>query len=82
MVHRIKRIIRTLDDLPPGLAKTVTAETNVAKDLNLDSIATMDFIMAVETECDVVIPIDRIADIKTLGDLADVVVNMQPVAVG
>ncbi len=77
MVSRIDGIIQSLDGTPPSLAGTITAETSVLGDLALDSVATMDFIMAVETEFDVVIPIDRMSDIKTVGDLADAVLAMR-----
>lgn len=80
MVGKIKGIIQSLDALPPGLAGPVTAETSVAGDLSLDSVAIMDFIMAVETEFDVVIPIDKMSDIKTVGDLADAVLSMRTAA--
>jgi acyl carrier protein len=80
-VRRIDGIIQSLDSTPPGLAGTVTAETSVLGDLALDSVATMDFIMAVETEFDVVIPIDRMSDISTVGDLADAVLAMHAPAV-
>ena len=80
VVRKIEGIIRSLDTPPPGLAGPVTAETSVAGDLSLDSIAVMDFIMAVETEFDVVIPIDRMSDIKTVGDLADAVLSTRAAA--
>ena len=80
MVRKIEGIIQSLDTPPPGLTGPVTAETSVAGDLSLDSVAIMDFIMAVETEFDVVIPIDKMSDIRTVGDLADAVLSMRTAA--
>ena len=48
----------------------ITADTDVVRDLKLDSLASMDFIMAVETEFDTLIPVDSMVDIRTVGDLA------------
>ena len=77
-VRRIEGVIRSLDEPPPGLSGPVTADTGIANDLELDSIATMDFIMAVETEFDAVIPIEKMAEIRTVGDLADALLATHP----
>ncbi len=47
--------------------------TNIVKDLQLDSLAVMDFIMSLEDQFEIVIPLDRVAEVETLGDLALVV---------
>lgn len=52
-----------------GVARPITAETNILQDLNLDSVAVMDFIMQVETQFDTVIPMNQMAEIQTVGDL-------------
>ena len=49
----------------------VTGETNIVRDLKLDSLATMDFIMALETKFDTIIPIDGMAHVETVRDLAE-----------
>jgi acyl carrier protein len=52
-----------------GVTRPITAETNILQDLNLDSVAVMDFIMQVETQFDTVIPMNQMAEIETVGDL-------------
>lgn len=47
----------------------VTMETHILHDLNLDSVAVMDLVMVLETRFDTVIPMDRLAEIETVGDL-------------
>lgn len=47
--------------------------TNIVRDLQLDSLAVMDFIMSLEDRFEIVIPLDRVAEVETLGDLALVV---------
>ena len=43
--------------------------TQIIEDLGLDSVAVMDFVMEIEDRLDVSVPLDKIAEIKTLGDL-------------
>jgi acyl carrier protein len=44
-------------------------QTNIVNDLGLDSVAVMDFVMEIEDRLDVSVPLDRIAEIETLGHL-------------
>lgn len=43
--------------------------TQIIEDLGLDSVAVMDFVMEIEDHLDVSVPLDKIAEVKTLGDL-------------
>jgi len=47
--------------------------TDIAADLNIDSVSVMDFIMEVEDEFDIDIPLNVLGDTRTLSDLIDVV---------
>lgn len=64
-----------IDGLQQLLKKPATLEpsTNIVRDLQLDSLAVMDFIMSLEDRFEIVIPLDRVAEVETLGDLARVV---------
>ena len=70
VIATIVAVIRTLDGVTPAMADAVTPETNILRDLSLDSIAVMDFIMELETAFNTVIPLDTVAEIATVGDLA------------
>ncbi len=59
-----------MDGISSDVTKNITSETNIVRDLKLDSLAVMDFIMAIETKFNTIIPIEGIAEIKTVGDLA------------
>lgn len=48
-------------------------QTNIINDLGLDSVAVMDFVMEIEDRFDVSVPLDRIAEVETLGDLINTV---------
>ncbi len=61
--------------LPPG--KAVTADTNIVRDLNLDSLAVMDFMFSLEAQFDVMIPLDALADVQTVRELAVVIAELR-----
>ena len=44
-------------------------QTNIVNDLGLDSVAVMDFVMEIEDRLDISVPLGRMAQIETLGDL-------------
>ena len=52
-----------------GRSVEIADDTNIARDLGLDSLAIMNFIMALEDEYDISIPLDRVAQVETVGDL-------------
>ncbi|MDG3439139.1 MULTISPECIES: acyl carrier protein [Nitrospirillum] len=65
--------IRSLvfDALRASLERPVelSDDTNITEGLGLDSVAVMDFVMEIEDALDISIPLDRIAEVKTIGDL-------------
>lgn len=55
----------------------ITADTNIVRDLSLDSLSVMDLVMALEDHFDISIPLDRIAETETVKQLAAVVQSLQ-----
>jgi acyl carrier protein len=55
----------------------VTMESNITNDLRLDSLAVMNFVMKIEDDLDVSIPMDRMVEIETVGDLVRTISNLQ-----
>ena len=53
-----------------GRPVVVSDQTNIVNDLGLDSLAVMNFVMALEDEYDISMPLDRMAEVQTVGDLA------------
>jgi acyl carrier protein len=51
--------------------------TRFAQDLEWDSLTVMDFVASVEDEFDVLISMNRAAEIETVGQLADAVGQLQ-----
>ncbi len=52
---------------------TLTGETNIVADTGLDSVSVMDFVFELEDEFGITVPLDRISDVKTVGQLAETV---------
>jgi acyl carrier protein len=47
----------------------VQGSTKIVQDLGMDSLAVMNFIMAIEDRYDISIPLDRVAQVETVDDL-------------
>ncbi len=61
-------IVQTLSGrLPAGTR--ICAETPIVQGLGLDSVAILDFVMDLEERFDISIPLDRIAQVQTIGEL-------------
>ena len=69
----IRRLIADFDK------KGVVVEeaTRFAQDLEWDSLTVMDFVAAVEDEYDIIITMNRAAEIETVGQLVDAVAELQ-----
>jgi acyl carrier protein len=48
----------------------VTAESRIVGDLGLDSVGVLDFIQDVEDRFDLSIPLERVAEVQTIGELS------------
>ena len=65
-------IVRLLNPFRKGDAP-ITLDTDITRDLNVDSLAVMDMIMELEDRFDVSIPLNVVAETKTVRELADAV---------
>ncbi len=50
--------------------KLLVQSTDIPAELNIDSVGVLDFIMEVEDHFDVEIPMNAVASIRTIGELA------------
>ena len=62
-----------------GVARNIGLDSSVVEDTGLDSVSVMDFVMEIEDDFDITIPLDRIAEMRTVGDLADAVRSLSQV---
>lgn len=51
----------------------LTRTTDITCDLEIDSIAVLDLIMEVEDAYDVSLPMNLVAEVRTIGDLVDAI---------
>ena len=54
----------------------LTEATDINADLNIDSVAILDLLMTIEDSYDISIPINLLADVRTVGDLSATVWKM------
>ena len=52
---------------------TLSEQTDISSDLEIDSVAVLDFIMEVEDEYDISFPMNRISEIRTIGELVEAI---------
>jgi acyl carrier protein len=51
----------------------ISPDTDISADLNIDSVAVMDFVMEVEDAFDIEIPLNILSETRTMSDLVQVV---------
>ncbi len=54
----------------------ITMDTDIAADLNADSLDVVELIMSIEDEFEIEIPDDSIENIKTVGDVVNHIQNV------
>lgn len=74
--ERLQTILRLIGEFNKK-SIAVTEQTRFAQDLEWDSLTVMDFVAAVEDEFDVLITMNRAAEIETVGQLVDAVGELQ-----
>jgi acyl carrier protein len=65
----VREEITTVFEQVVGHPVQITDQTDIVEDLGLDSLGVMNFVMAIEDFYDISIPLDRIAQVQTVGDL-------------
>ena len=72
-VREIERAVTTV------LSRSVRLQddTDIARDLSVDSLALMNIVMELEDRFDISIPLDRLADIQTIGDLSALITELR-----
>lgn len=65
-------IVKRLDPFRKS-ETAITPDTDITRDLEIDSLAVMDMIMELEDRFDVSIPLNLVAEIKTVRELANAI---------
>ncbi|WP_041247022.1 acyl carrier protein [Komagataeibacter medellinensis] len=61
----------------PKVPRDINGSSKIVEDLAFDSLAVMNFVMEIEDTLDVSVPLDRLADIRTIDDLAVCIVSLK-----
>ncbi len=69
-------IVRLLEPFRKTAAP-ISSTTDISRDLNLDSLAVMDFIMDLEEKFDISIPLNLVPEIQTVGDLVTIIARIR-----
>ena len=79
MTDRDQTYAKILELIEPFNKKgvEVTEDTRFQQDLEWDSLTVMDFVASVEDEFDILISMNRAAEIETVGQLVDAVIQLQ-----
>src|SRR4051812_2446701 len=72
----LAEICTQLDAFRSEEAQVIRGATVIAKDLSIDSLAVMDMIMELEDRFDVSIPMNTVAEIHTVDELADTILKL------
>lgn len=72
----IDEICTQLDAFRVDDSQVIRGATVISKDLSIDSLAVMDMIMELEDRFDVSIPMNVVAEIHTVDELADTILKL------
>ncbi|MGC8477661.1 MAG: acyl carrier protein [Acetobacteraceae bacterium] len=76
-VEHIRDVVFGVLRASPNPPAALSDSTNIVTDLGLDSVAVMDFVMEIESRLDVTVPLDKIAEVETLGDLVGILSGLK-----
>jgi acyl carrier protein len=78
MIERTQIFARLVELIAPydkkGLA--IGEDTSFANDLELDSLTVMDLVANIEDEWDIVMPLNMLPELETVGQVADAVTKL------
>ena len=69
----VVQIIEIVTPLAEGRVAVIDENTELTGQLALDSLKVMDLVVAVEDRFDISVPINALADVRTIGDFASLI---------
>jgi acyl carrier protein len=60
----------------PTKSGPLSAQTDLVADLNLDSVSLMELLVEIEDHYDISLPLNAMADVETVQDLADKIATL------
>ncbi|MHB9880106.1 acyl carrier protein [Pacificimonas sp. ICDLI1SI03] len=79
MTDKATVLPRLIEIIEPFNKKDIelNADTSFAKDLELDSLTVMDLVAEIEDEYDILLPVNMLPDLETIGDVAGAVAKIK-----
>lgn len=69
----VAQIIELVTPIAEGRVATIDENTGLTAELGLDSLKVMDLVVAVEDHFDISVPINTLAEVRTVGDFATLI---------
>ena len=69
----VAQLIELVTPIAEGRVAVITENTGITSELGLDSLKVMDLVVAVEDEFDISVPINALAEVRTVGDFASLI---------
>lgn len=69
----VAKLIELVAPFAEGRAVVIDETTGITSELGLDSLKVMDLVVAVEDEFDISVPINALAEVRTVGDFASLI---------
>jgi acyl carrier protein len=69
----VAKLIELVTPIAEGRAVVINETTSITSELGLDSLKVMDLVVAVEDEFDFSVPINELAEVRTVGDFASLI---------
>jgi len=69
----VAKLIELVTPFAEGRALVIDETTGITSELGLDSLKVMDLVVAVEDEFDISVPINALAEVRTVGDFASLI---------
>jgi acyl carrier protein len=69
----VAQLVDIVTPMAEGRVANITADTGLTGELAFDSLKVMDLMLAVEDHFDISVPVNALADIRTVGELATLI---------
>jgi acyl carrier protein len=69
----VAQLIELVTPIAEGRVAVIDENTGLTSELGLDSLKVMDLVVAVEDQFDISVPINALAEVRTVGDFASLI---------
>jgi acyl carrier protein len=71
----VAQLVELVTPIAEGRVPVIDEHTGLTSELGLDSLKVMDLVVAVEDEFDISVPINALAEVRTVGDFATLILK-------